>query len=121
MGETLWRHVRRIHDESLVRSMTDGELVACFAESKDRDAFEELFRRCAPLVWGVCARTLGATPEAEDAFQAVFLLLVQNARKIRDRSRVASWLYGATRKVAGRAARRRTRRDRRVGCDQPDR
>src|SRR5262249_24945463 len=70
----------------------------------------ELVRRHGPMVLGVCRRLLGAAADADDAFQAVFLVLVLRARSIRRRASVGSWLYAVACRVANRAradARRR--------------
>src|SRR5262249_57294210 len=75
--------------------------------SKDRAAFGELVRRHGPLVLGVCRRMLGHAHDAEDAFQATFLALVQNARGIRNPKALAAWLYGAAARVCRKALARR--------------
>lgn len=118
-GEILWQQVHRLHEGHQLRGATDAELVTRFVESGDGGAFDELFRRTAPLVWGVCVRNLGSTPEAEDAFQAVFLLLVRNASKIRNRASIACWCYGTARKVVARSIRQRTRRKVTESSNQP--
>ena len=55
----------------------DAELVREYAVARSDDAFAELVRRFAPMVWAVCRRTVGDRHSAEDAFQAVFLVLVR--------------------------------------------
>src|SRR5262249_52541664 len=82
--------------------MSDGELLARFVRSRDEDALAALVRRHASMVWGVCRRLLNH-PDAEDAFQATFLVLVKKATGGPDQA-VANWLYGVARQ---RAIRRR--------------
>ncbi len=83
--------------------MTDAELLDRFVSGRDETAFESLVRRHGPMVLGLCRRALGDDHEAEDAFQATFLVLVRNARTIRKRESLASWLYGVAQRVARRA------------------
>jgi RNA polymerase sigma factor (sigma-70 family) len=75
-------------------------------------AFTVLVERHGPMVWRVCRRVLTDPHEAEDAFQATFLVLARQARSIRNRDSVASWLYGVALRVA-RAARSAAARRRR--------
>lgn len=74
--------------------LTDGELLEGFIRSRDEAAFEALVRRHGPMVLGVCRRVLGNQHDAEDAFQATFLVLVRKASSIVPRQLVANWLCG---------------------------
>ena len=84
-----------------------------FATDGEEEAFQALVERHGPLVLGVCRRVLGDEHEAEDAFQATFLVLARCAGSIRKSHSVASWLYGVALRVASKAranaARRRIR------------
>ncbi|MBX9622175.1 MAG: hypothetical protein K2X82_00005, partial [Gemmataceae bacterium] len=91
----------------------DGELLDRFVRDRDQAAFAELVRRRGPLVLGVCGRVLRDRAEAEDAFQATFLVLARKAGRIRRPDQLANWLFGVAARVA-RAARRRVVRRRRV-------
>ncbi len=81
---------------------TDGELLGRFVDGRDESSLAALVRRHGPMVWGTCRRLL-SHHDAEDAFQAVFLVLVRKAAAVRPREAVANWLYGvAHRTVAVR-------------------
>jgi RNA polymerase sigma factor (sigma-70 family) len=92
---------------------TDADLLGAFARDRDGDAFAELVRRHGPMVLGVCRRLAGDWATADDAFQAVFLVLARRAAAVRPRSAVGSWLYGVAYRTAAKAravlARRRAR------------
>jgi len=81
----------------------DGQLLDRFIEAQDENAFEAIVRRHGPMVLGVCRRILHNYHNAEDAFQATFLVLARKARSIRGRGVVAGWLYGVAVKTALRA------------------
>jgi RNA polymerase sigma factor (sigma-70 family) len=81
----------------------DGDLLECYAAQRDDAAFEALVRRHGPMVLGVCRRILRNEADAEDAFQATFLVLVRKAGAIRQRGMVSNWLYGVAQNTALKA------------------
>src|SRR5665213_3608105 len=105
----LLHHLNRLLDDGL----TDAELLGRFTENRDEAAFEVLVWRHGPMVLGVCRRLVRDAQEAEDAFQATFLVLARKAAMIQRQPLLASWLYGVAYRVAvrlrGQTARRRTR------------
>jgi RNA polymerase sigma factor (sigma-70 family) len=97
-----------------VGEVADGDLLRRFARGRDEDAFAALVHRHGPLVLGVCRRVLHDPNDADDAFQATFLVLARKAGSIADPGRLANWLYGVANRVAQKArvssARERARR-----------
>jgi RNA polymerase sigma factor (sigma-70 family) len=89
--------------------LTDRELVAEYVNRRDEVAFATLVRRHGPMVWSVCRRLLGHH-DAEDAFQATFLVFARKAAEITSRELLANWLYGVARQTALRAHATATRR-----------
>ena len=84
-------------------SPTDAELLRRFAVDGDRDAFAALVGRHGRLVWAVCKHLAG--PDADDAFQATFLVLVRSAGRIRNPDSLPAWLHGVAYRVAAKARR----------------
>src|SRR5205807_203401 len=91
---------------------SDAQLLARFAAGSE-PAFAALVRRHGPMVFGVCRRVLGHLQDAEDAFQAAFMVLARQAGSIRKSASLASWLYGVAFRVACKA--RRSRRHHPIG------
>jgi len=91
----------------------DADLLTAFVADRDPEAFAALVRRHGPMVLGVCRRVGRDHDTADDAFQAVFLVLARRAADVRPRNRVGAWLYGVAYRTALKAravrARRRTR------------
>jgi RNA polymerase sigma factor (sigma-70 family) len=86
-----------------VRDDSDADLLGRFVTSRDETAFAALMARHGPMVFGVCRRLLRHTADAEDAFQATFLILARKAASIGKRELLANWLYGVAARVAARA------------------
>jgi RNA polymerase sigma factor (sigma-70 family) len=96
---------------------TDGQLLEDYLRRREVAALAALVRRHGPMVWGVCRRVLRSRHDAEDAFQATFLVLVRKASSIVPREMVANWLYGVAHHTAMKAratATRRAERERQV-------
>src|ERR1700683_958621 len=72
----------------------DAVLVERFVDKHDEAAFTELIARHGPAVWALCRRLLRSEPDAEDAFQATFLVLARRAGQVRKAASVGSWLHG---------------------------
>ncbi len=94
-------------------NLSDGQLLERFVTARDEVAFEALLRRHGPMVLGVCRRLLSNPCDAEDAFQATFLVLARKAASILPREKVGNFLYGvafrAAQKLRAASARRRER------------
>ena len=81
MGEVV-RHLRRGALPRDVAALTDGQLLERFVSGRDEAAVEALVRRLGPMVWGTVRRALANVADAEDAFQATFLVLLRKAASV---------------------------------------
>jgi RNA polymerase sigma factor (sigma-70 family) len=106
------QHIRELVGANDADRLADHELLHRFTSAREPAAFEALLRRHGPLVLGVCRRVLANRQDAEDAFQATFLVLAQGAGSIRKQTSLSSWLYGVAYRVAAKARLRSARRQR---------
>ncbi len=89
------------------RAASDEQLLVRFRQHRDERAFAELTRRYESMVFRVARQLLGCQHAAEDVFQATFLVLARDAKKIRNRRALASWLYGVAYRISARLAKQR--------------
>src|SRR5271166_5253265 len=111
LGDTL-RQIKRLFAGGVVSGLSEAQLLDRFIEQRDPGAFEALLARHGPMVLSVCRGILRDPADAEDAFQATFLVMVKRAGTIRGRHALGGWLYQVAHRVAIQAnkdaARRRT-------------
>jgi RNA polymerase sigma factor (sigma-70 family) len=103
---------RPAKDHPALKKLKDEELLARFFETSEEAAFSELVARYGTLVYGVCKRVLGNAADAEDAFQATFLVLVKKGAKLQQPGRLANWLYGVAQRTANHVRSKRAQRTR---------
>jgi RNA polymerase sigma factor (sigma-70 family) len=101
--EPVLRHIRRLAAAGGGRAWSDGQLLQAFAADGDQAAFAALVERHGRLVLSVCRRVLRHEHDAEDAFQATFLVLARKAGSIRKQDALPSWLYGVAYRTAMKA------------------
>jgi RNA polymerase sigma factor (sigma-70 family) len=105
------RHLRTSLAAEALNNLSDQQLLQRFLDQGNESAFEAIIRRHGPMVLRVCWRELQQSQDAEDAFQAAFMLLACQARSIRKPNSLASWLHGVAHRIALKVqAQRATRR-----------
>jgi len=102
--------VRRLVDTEFGVGFSDGKLLERFLQCRDQQAFATLVYRHGPMVHGVCRRIVGNAHDADDAFQATFLVLVRRGDTVQPRDMVGPWLYGVAFRTALAARHRAVRR-----------
>src|SRR6478735_8530779 len=115
----MWTILQRLRRVALAHDgeLSDALLLARFVERRDAAAFEVLVRRHGPMVMGTCRRILRCPHDAEDAFQATFLVLARKADAVSPREMLPNWLHGVAHQTALKAkavADRRRGRERQV-------
>jgi RNA polymerase sigma factor (sigma-70 family) len=107
---TLVRHLRWVLSAEQASGLSDAQLLEHFVKEEDETAFAALMHRHGRMVLGVCRRALGNVQDAEDIYQATFVILARNARRIRKRDAIGSWLYQVAYRLAHKMRRRGERR-----------
>jgi RNA polymerase sigma factor (sigma-70 family) len=116
------KHLQTLFTSGAIGGLDDGALLERFVAGRDEAAFELLVARHGPMVLRVCRAALADPNDADDAFQAVFLVLVRRAVAIRSQASVASWLFGVASRVSARAkvdANRRRRHEQQAALGRP--
>ncbi len=111
-GGTIISGLRRALGAGALADADDGHLLEQFVAHQDEAAFAALLRRHGPMVWGICQRLVAHQQDAEDCFQATFLVLCRKANSIGRSNLLANWLFGVARRAALNAQARRSRRAR---------
>src|SRR5271166_1466021 len=108
-SSSLRQHVQHLVEVHRTGSLSDHQLLERFASERDESAFEVLVRRHGPMILSVCRRVLGHEQDAEDAFQAAFLILARKGGEIRKKD-VGSFLYRVAYRLAVRTGGQKVKR-----------
>jgi RNA polymerase sigma factor (sigma-70 family) len=104
------RDLQTLFDAGVLGGLSDGQLLDRFVARHEEAVFEAIVRRHGAMVWGVCRRVLQDHHDAEDAFQATFLVLARRAAAVMPREKVGNWLFGVAYQTARKARATRARR-----------
>ena len=104
------RQINRLFTDGTVTGLPDAQLLERFVSRRDGVAFEAILARHGPMVLSVCRGILRDPNDAEDAFQATFLVMLKKAATIRGRRALGGWLYQVAHRVAVGANRAAARR-----------
>jgi RNA polymerase sigma factor (sigma-70 family) len=104
------RDLQTLFEVGSLGGLSDGQLLGRFLERREGAVFEVIVDRHGPMVWGVCRRVLRDHHDAEDAFQATFLVLARKASSVLPRERLGNWLYGVAFQTAMNARAMRAKR-----------
>ncbi len=104
--------LERIFHGETVAGLSEWQLLARYIEHRDELAFAALVAKHGPMVMGTCRRMLSGGADADDAFQATFLVLVRRARSLGPRDAIGPWLHGVAARVSMRARAQAARRRR---------
>src|SRR5688500_15886875 len=125
-AQPLARLLGRVQKTLAAHHESDADLLARYRDARDLDALDALVRKHAPLVLAACRKVLPES-DADDVFQATFLVLMREAKAIRRGQSVGPWLYGVAHRLALQARSNRARRSRIEGkvhtrgpADPPD-
>jgi RNA polymerase sigma factor (sigma-70 family) len=109
------QYLQALLESETAEGLSDGQLLDRFVTRREGAFLEALVRRHGPMVWGVCRRVLRDHHDAEDAFQATFLVLARRAASVLPREKVGNWLYGVAYQTARKARATRAKRRLREG------
>ena len=97
------KQLQTVFSSGVLGGLSDAQLLDRFVSQFEEVAFETIVHRHGPMVWGVCRRVLGDHHDAEDAFQATFLVLARKAASVMPREKLGNWLYGVANQTARKA------------------
>src|SRR5438067_5525149 len=100
---SILRHIHKLIGTPHTENVSDAALLQRFLQQREEAAFAMLVRRHGPLVWSVCRRVLAQEQDAEDVFQATFLVLARKAGSIHQQEALAGWLYQVAYRIAIKA------------------
>lgn len=119
---TAFRDLQTLFEVGSLGGLSDGQLLDRFVDRREEAVFEAIIHRHGSMVWGVCRRVLRDHHDAEDAFQATFLVLARKASSVLPREKLENWLYGVAYQTSRKARAMRSRRREREGqvSDMPE-